>query len=205
MLSKILKAVFATVGSVFLAVILKIKAVSEFLFLDAVANWVNGEIAKKAPEMMENLAPIIGWAVPLFVAVLVVVLTYMGFEWAHGFSGKSVKNSADQEKTPDITDQQTLPDTGSTLAECGFWKGHVNDPGAPTQNELLLLLRCRFPKWTSKRYLKRSMRCITQSLDNSIEELIQSGRIKQYFSKYLKLSESGLIMAEERATKYASH
>jgi hypothetical protein len=112
MLSKFLKAVIAIVSSAILAVILKIKAVSEFLFLDAIANWVNSEIAKKVPDMMEDLAPIIGWAVPLLVAALVVAFTYKGFEWAHGFSGKSAKHSADQEKTPDITDRQTSPDTG---------------------------------------------------------------------------------------------
>jgi hypothetical protein len=112
MLSKFLKAVIAIVSSAILAVILKIKAVSEFLFLDAIANWVNSEIAKKVPDMMEDLAPIIGWAVPLLVAALVVAFTYKGFEWAHGFSGKSAKHSADQEKTSDITDRQTSPDTG---------------------------------------------------------------------------------------------
>ena len=112
MLSKILKAVFAIVSSVILTVILKIKAVSEFLFLDAVADWINGEITKLVPKMMGDLAPLIGWAVPLFVAALVVVFTYKGFEWAHGFNGKTANHSADQEKKPDITDRQTSPDTG---------------------------------------------------------------------------------------------
>ena len=112
MLSIILKAFFTIVSLATLTAILKIKAVSEFLFLDAVADWVNGEIAKKVPEMMEVLAPIIGWSIPLFVAALMVVFTYKIIEWAHGFSGSSAEHSAGQEKTPDFIDRKTPPDTG---------------------------------------------------------------------------------------------
>ena len=112
MLSMILKAFFAIVSVVVLAAILKIKAVSEFLFLDVVDDWFNGEIAKKVPEMMDVLAPIVGWSIPLIVAALMVVFTYKGFEWAHSFSGKSAKYSAGQGKTPDIADGKTSPDTG---------------------------------------------------------------------------------------------
>ena len=112
MLSIILKAFFTIVSLATLTAILKIKAVSEFLFLDAVADWVNGEIAKKVSEMLEVLPPIIGWSIPLFVAALMVVFTYKIIEWAHGFSGRSAEHSAGHEKTPDFIDRKTPPDTG---------------------------------------------------------------------------------------------
>ena len=121
------------------------------------------------------------------------------FSWYYtNFSRSGNRNQRGQYR--DSPEKETAV---NALAECGFWKGYVNVPGAPTQNELLLLLQCRFPKWTSKRYLKRSMRCITQSLDDSIDELTQSGRLKQCCGNYLKLGESGLKIAQERATEYA--
>ena len=111
MFSNLLKVVVGFVSSIAIAVILKITAVAKFLSLDAAADWINGKIARMAPEMVDDLAPIIEWAVPLFVAAIVVAFTYKGFEWAHGFSGKSTKPVITplppRERQPKVS-----PDTG---------------------------------------------------------------------------------------------
>ena len=111
MLSITVKAFLGILSVAFLAAILRTKAVSEFLFLDAVDKWINGEIAKRVPGMIEVLAPIMGWLIPLFLAALVILFAYKGYQWTLGFSRKSI-HPADQGKKPDITDRNTSPDMG---------------------------------------------------------------------------------------------
>lgn len=92
----------------------------------------------------------------------------------------------------------------SELVEHSLWRGHVNVPGAPTQNELLLLLLSRHPKWSSKFYLKRSLRCRTQSLNEALAELREGGRIMKCCFIFTRLSEAGRRIAEERAAAYGA-
>ena len=91
------------------------------------------------------------------------------------------------------------------LVEQFFWHGHVNAPGAPTQNELLLLLLARYPKWSSKFYLKRSLMCRTQTLIDAAEELRQGGQIIKCCFFFMRLSKMGVVRAEEKATAYGKH
>jgi hypothetical protein len=92
----------------------------------------------------------------------------------------------------------------SGLVDHSFWRGHVNVTGAPTQNELLLLLLSRYPKWSSKFYLERSLMCRTQSLADALAELREGGSIIECCSFFTKLSKTGFSIAVERATKYGA-
>lgn len=90
------------------------------------------------------------------------------------------------------------------LVEKLFWRSHVNIPGAPTKNELLLLLLSRYPKWSSKLYLKRSLVCRTQLLEDAVAELREGGQIIECCRFFTRLSQSGVRMAAERAAAYGS-
>ena len=103
------------------------------------------------------------------------------------------------------TDTEIAPEvahTQQTLVERYFWRAFVNAPGAPTQNELLILLRSRYPKWTSKTYLRRSLVCRTQSLDDSLAELVEVSCLIGFCGLFFKLSLYGVEKAEERVRRY---
>ena len=78
----------------------------------------------------------------------------------------------------------------------------VLDAVAPTRNELAILLLARYPNGTGKGYLRRSLRCITQTLDEALQELIDAKEVIKEFGTY-KLTDLGLTRATEVAHRYA--
>lgn len=90
----------------------------------------------------------------------------------------------------------------ATLVQSNWWQAHVDTVGAPTRNELLILLLDRYPKWSSKSYLRRSLKCTTQPLDDSIAELVAACYLKSLFRVFFKLSLSGTNKAKKITSKY---
>jgi len=119
--------------------------------------------------------------------------------WIGGFGSLGVheKRSVQQRKL-----EQEHPERFA-LVQRRFLRSHVNTETA-TQNQLLLILLSRYPRWTSKWYLERSLRDRnqTQPFEESVRELRQGGRIIERWPFFIKLSGSGLHLAEDRAENH---
>lgn len=122
--------------------------------------------------------------------------------WSWFRSNPSDDSIADRSQSVSNNDSRQNIEGSSTLVECNWCRGHVNAVGAPTQNELLILMLFRYPKWSSKSYLRRSLRCITQPLDDSISELVEGDYIMSFFGIFFKLSLSGIKKAKKKASQY---
>ena len=89
-------------------------------------------------------------------------------------------------------------EASAALVEDHFWRGHVNGYPGATRNELAIVLLHRYPRWSSKRYLRRSCRLKTQPFDDALDELVGTGHIRPCCGFLFKLT--GLGVADARRT-----
>jgi hypothetical protein len=126
--------------------------------------------------------------------LLLSIIWWLKYKYAEARDGRI--QAVRHVSPPKSAAQRTL------VASC-FWSNFVNcSPEPSTRHELLILMLFRYPRWTSRGRLRRSLKCLTHPLDDAIADLMQGRQVVSCCRIFFRLSRLGLQEAQETTRRY---